>query len=235
MRRRKLLIVGGTLLMGSIAGCGGDGNGEGESEATTTTEESEGTQTTVTDEPENEETTTEESAEDTIVYGDLYTFDSDYAVDVEYSDPDTGDSGTGSARYNGDNYYMRMEPDDSDDVYELYHIDGDDYWVLNEEMCYKNPSQELEPDSDVKSESDADAHGSKPDVNLEPDGTTELDGETVYIFEVSGEDIEGVLTLYVSASTGYLRRAEGEWGQADFHSWGEVDPISEPSMDCQTY
>lgn len=234
MKRRQLLLVGGTLVLGSIAGCGGNGNGDEESEPTTT-DESEAEQTTTTDEPADAETTTEEGEADTTVYGDLYTFESNYAVDVEYSDPDTGDSGTGSARYHGDDYYMRMEPDDSEDVYELYHIDGDDYWVLNEESCYKNPGSQMEPDSDVKDESDADAHGSKPDVNLEPSGTTEIDGETVYIFEVTGADIDGVLTLYVSASTGYLRRAEGEWGRADFHSWGEVDPISEPNMDCQTF
>jgi hypothetical protein len=55
----------------------------------------------------------------------------------------------------------------------------------------------------------------------------------VYVFEVTGEDVEGVLTFYVSAETGYLRRVEGAWGTATFHSWGETEPISKPDMDCQ--
>ncbi|MFW5918686.1 MAG: hypothetical protein ACOCSP_01955 [archaeon] len=182
---------------------------------------------------ETTEATTDETTE-TVSYGGLYNYDRNYAVDIEYDDPDSDQAGSGTVRYHDGDYYMRVEPDDSDDVFEIYHIGDDDYAVINSEECYRNPGPMMKPDADVQSKSDAEAHGSKPDTDLEPAGTTEIDGETVYIFEVTGEDIDGVLTLYVSESTGYLRRVEGNWGTADFHSWGATDPITEPDMDCKT-
>lgn len=182
-----------------------------------------------------EETTEEGTVTETVSYGSLYDYDRNYAVDIDYDDPDSGQSGSGTVRYHDGDYYMRVEPDDTDDVFEIYHIGDDDYVVIDGDDCYRNPGPAMKPDADVQSKSDAETHGSKPDTDLEPAGTTEIDGETVYIFEVTGENIDGVLTLYVSASTGYLRRVEGNWGTADFHSWGATDPITEPDMDCQTF
>ena len=192
-----------------------------------------GSRVTATETTESTEETTDEETE-TVSYGGLYNYDQNYAVDIDYDDPDSGQAGSGTVRYHDGDYYMRVEPDDSDDIFEIYHIEDDDYVVINGDECYRNPGPMLTPDADVQSKSDAEAHGSKPDTDLEPAGTTEIDGETVYIFEVTGEDIDGVLTLYVSTSTGYLRRVEGNWGTADFHSWGATDPITEPDMDCQS-
>ena len=233
MKRRKILLLGGTFIIGSVAGCAEEGGDEGSKKTTQVPEEEQ--ETVTTDEPEDTAGTEDGETGDTIVYGNLYAFESNYAVEVEYSDPESGESGKGSAKYYGDDYYMQVRPDESGDMFEVYHIENDDYYVINEDACYLNPGPAMEPDSDIKEESDAEGHGSKPDADLEPKGTTEIDGETVYIFEVTGEDVDGTLTLYVSASTGYLRRAEGEWGTADFYSWGEIDPISKPNMDCQEF
>lgn len=251
MNRRTLLATGAALVSGSFAGCGGDEDG---SPAATTTSEpatertSEPTETaspTPTSDPGTDGTPdpTESAAstptsepdgtEELLPYGELYSFEPNYAVEVEYSDPETGQSGTGTAKYHDGDYYMQIEPDGVDDTFEKYGIDDDTYLVINGADCYLNPGSGMEPDANVESASDAETHGRKPDEDLTPAGTTEIDGEPVNVYEVSGDDIDGTLTLSVSVSTGYVRRVEGAWGTADFHSWGEIDPISPPDMDCQ--
>jgi len=248
MDRREFIQGGAWVGAVAVTGCSGGGNGE-----TTTTDGQTGTDTRLpTDEKTtsngetttdgngetttdgngetttdgNGETTTEEGPE--VVFGDLYARESNYAARINVADQDT----TIQVRYHGDDWYQRYE-DIEGKLLELYRVDGDDYAVIDSEQCFVDPSESLTPDSEV--ESDAETYGSKPDVDLEPTGTDVLDGETVYAFEVSGPDVEGVSTFYVSASTGYLRRIEAEWGVIVFHSWGEVEPISPPDMECQQY
>lgn len=182
-----------------------------------------------------EETTEETTEEPAVRYGGLISYESNYTVEVEYSDPNSDEAGTGTARYHGDDYYLWIDSDSLDGIYEVYHVDDDTYVVIDGQTCFLNPGASVRPDSDVESQSDAEAQGSKPDADLRPSGTTQIDGETVYVFEVTGQDIEGSLTFYVSASTGYLRRVEGIWGTATFHSWGETEPISAPDIDCQKF
>lgn len=222
MDRRCYLVTGLATCLGGLAGCVGNGNGGGSNESDTPTATDEATPT---------------ATDESIRYGALYTYDRDYKADIDYTDPESNESGTAVARYHGDDHYVRVMPDSSNDVYELYEVDDTTYGVINEEECYIDPplgaSSEAESASEAESNSDAEAHGSRPDTDLRPDGTTQIDGETVYIFKVTDEDTDGTLTLYVSAETGYLRRAEGVWGTANFYSWGDTDPVSEPDMDCQ--
>ncbi|MFT4889296.1 MAG: hypothetical protein ACI9YT_000205 [Halobacteriales archaeon] len=259
MKRRGFILAGGTIGLSAVAGCtGSDGEGTGgtTTEAPTTrpsdtetTSEGEGTTTggggteTTADEEtattadrddgtatdEGTETTTEGETPD-VTFGTLYLMPNNYRFEAEYSDPDEDVSGTVTGRYHGSDYYQRIEPDSTDDVFEIYHVDGDDYVVLNETQCFVNPGPAAKPDSGT--EGDAEEYGSKPDAGLRPSGTTTIDGETVYVFEVTGEDVEGKWTLYVTASTGYLRRAESEDVTIDFYDWGEVDQISIPE-ECE--
>ncbi|QSG05809.1 hypothetical protein [Halapricum desulfuricans] len=232
MDRREFLIGGAWVGAVAVAGCSGGGDGE-----PTTTDEQTGTEDqgptdgggTTTDETTTEETgetTTEEGP--AVVFGDLYAMETNYVAEVEIDDPGV----TTEVRYYGDDWYQRFEDDEGNRI-ELYRVDSDDYAVIDGEQCFRNPGASLTPDADV--DSDAETYGSKPDVDLEPSGTDEIDGETVYVFDVSGPDVEGVLTFYVSASTGYLRRIEAEWGVIVFHSWGDVEPITPPDMECQEF
>lgn len=182
----------------------------------------------------SEETTEENGSDDTeaVTYGEIFTYVNNYAVEIELEDPDSGQTGSATAKYYGEDYYSRLDFDGTDETFEFYNVDGDKYLVIDGEQCYLNPGSAVMPDNDVQSESDAEAYDEKADINLEPSGTTEIDGESVYIFEITSPD-DDELTLYVSVETGYLRRAEATWGQADFFDWNEVDPITEPDMDCQ--
>lgn len=266
MDRRRFIVAGAWIGAAVFTGCSGGDNGptttEGEGDQTTepeTTTEPEGTTTEpkttteaeettteseetteakeTTTEPEtttDEETTTEEGPGEEISFGGLYTIEKNYAADIEIYDPEA----TAEVRYYGDDYYQRYE-DAEGNVVEIYHVDGDDYAVINGDQCFEDPGESVTPDSEA--ESDAEEYGSKPDIDLEPSGTDVIDyepfyvDEPVYVFEVSGPDVEGVLIFYVSESTGYPLRIEADWGVINFHSWGEVDPISPPDMDCQQY
>ncbi|MFW6376540.1 MAG: hypothetical protein ACOC0F_01060 [archaeon] len=256
MKRRDFILVGGTIGLSAVAGCtGSDGQGDDgtttEAPTTTpsdteTTSESEGTTgggetaTTTDEEPSttadgdggttregDAETTTSEETPD-VAFGTLYSMPNNYRFEAEYSDPDGDASGTMQGRYHGSDYYQRIEPDSTDDVFEIYHVDEDDYVVINETQCFVNPGAAARPDSET--DGDAEEYGSKPDANLRPSGTTTIDGETVYVFEVTGEDVEGEWILYVTASTGYLRRVETDNVTIDFYDWGDVDAISIPDQ-----
>ena len=202
--------------------------GGGRTETTTdeeTTTTADGNDGTPTD--EGTETTTEGGGAD-VTFGTLYSMPTNYRFEAEYSDPGGDASGTMRGRYHGSDYYQRIEPDSAEEVFEIYHVDDDDYVVINETQCFVNPGPAAKPDSGT--DSDAEEYGSKPDANLRPSGTTTIDGETVYVFEVTGEDVEGKWFLYVSASTGYLRRVETDNATIDFFDWGDVDPISVPDQ-----
>ena len=227
MRRRALLTTGGALALGVLAGCASD------QPADETTPD--GTTGTTTNSPTDAPTTTTADDDgDAAEFGSLYRMEDNYAAEVTYSDAMSDVSGTATVRYHGEDYYQRIEPDDTEDVIELYHVDGTDYVVMNGEMCIKNPGPSMEPE-ESSVDTEADTYVEKPDAGLTAKGTSTIDGDEVYVFEVGGEDVEDTLTLYVLVSTGHLRRVESDWGRIDFHSWGDVEPITPPDMECQEF
>ena len=224
MRRRTLITTGAAVGVSLLAGCGGDGTPSGTGTDPPTEAPADTPATTAAG----------ENGDGAAQFGDLYRMQENYAAEVTFSEQESGVSGTATIRYHGEDYYQRIEPDDTEDVYELYHVDGTDYVVINEETCIKNPGPSMEPE-ESSVDTEADTYVEKPDAGLTARGTTTIDGMEVYVFEVTGEDVEGTLTLYVSVSTGYLRRVESDWGRIDFHSWGEVEPITPPDMECQEF
>jgi|GEM_PF-2345918 len=169
---------------------------------------------------------------DGMSYGDLFSYESNYAIDFDFENA-SGESTIATARYYDGDSYIQVEPDYTDDVFEMYRVGGEEYLVLNGAQCFRNPDPGMEPDADLQSEANAEELGNIPDPSLEPSRTDEIDGETVSVYEV-GAGTGDALTLYVSTSTGYLRRVEAQWGTASFHSWGAVDPITAPDMNCQS-
>lgn len=247
MQRRQFVRVAGVACVAGLAGCGGDGASDPEATPgdSTPTSSGEGGQGGQTDAPPADSGDDNgdggdgegESGSDTAAFGEAVAFEDSYAMDIEYSDPETGESGTVSARFADGNSYMELEGDG--EQVEIYNVDGSTYMVT-QGQCSRFPGSEggnqFSPPVNPRSGIDAADEAAQANPNVQAAGTTTIDGETVYVYEFDGseQDAESA-TYYVSASTGYLRRVESETAQMDIHSWGEVDPISAPDMDCQDF
>ncbi|MFW5949741.1 MAG: hypothetical protein ACOCR6_00110 [archaeon] len=219
MRRRSFLTTGGSIWLVLIAGCGDAGETPAETDTqdgpTGTTvrdqptdggidEPTDGTETTVADgqttvDGDRSTTTTDGTQLDT-TFGDVFSFVDAFAVDAEFTDPESGVSGTMTARYNGGNSYQRMEVDGTEETFEIYAIDDDRYLVIDGQSCFRNPGASMTPDADV--EGDAETYGGHPDPDVRPTGRTQIDGERVYVFEATIEDNEETVRLYITEETG---------------------------------
>ncbi|MEY7850333.1 hypothetical protein AB7C87_14175 [Natrarchaeobius sp. A-rgal3] len=166
-------------------------------------------------------------------FGDI-EFANSYAITMRFSELDgtEGEVEMNGRFYQGD-YYQEMTVDGR--VMETYLVDGDDY-VVTDEMCMKNPAPEADPAEDAGPSENAyvENHEDRAGehANVEAVGTDTIDGEEMYVFEI---DESETITYYVSTETGYLRRIEIEAGTIDYHSWGEIDPIDPPEMECQSF
>ncbi|MCW8173161.1 hypothetical protein D8S78_18695 [Natrialba swarupiae] len=165
-------------------------------------------------------------------FGDV-RFENSYAMELsEFEMDDAARTVEITGRYYRGDYYQRSIVDGQE--VENYHVDGDHYMVTDG-MCIEGsgsegPIGDVDADETADFESHEDLTGTHPE--LEAVGTESIDGEEMTVFEIDdGEPI----TYYVSVETGYLRRAEFEDGTMDFHSWGDVDPIETPEMDCQSF
>jgi hypothetical protein len=67
--------------------------------------------------------------------------------------------------------------------------------------------------------------GTNPD--LAPDRTETIDGEKMYVYATGQGEV------FISAQTGRPRRVVTPQGTLNYHSWGEVEPIQAPDMNCQ--
>jgi hypothetical protein len=120
---------------------------------------------------------------------------------------------------------------------EQYFVDGTLY-VLTQGVCVTDPSPSADPASDVDLVvADPATHhaavAGNPDVV--PGGTTTIDGQQVYIYDVTVDGVES--TYYVTTEDNLLRRVEMNAPEGDavieFHSWGAVSQI-EPPAECTT-
>ena len=255
MRRRQYVQLTTAGLLGSLAGCIGDDTDAGDD--TTTGDDTDAGDDTTTGDDSPDDATVGDDGDDTEVpadddvdtgddeeeahdddggeetgqtFGETFTFHDSYAMEMEFTDPETGQSGWFEARHRDGNIHQHWEIDGMSDVWEMYHIDGDSYMVMGE-MCFLNPDTDDEPDLEYRDED----FDEVAEPTLEPQGTTTIDNIDVYIYEVSDPSTGEEMTYYVDSSTGYLRRIEWSFGVMDLHSWGDVEPISAPEMDCQSF
>lgn len=110
------------------------------------------------------------------------------------------------------------------EVLESYRIENETYSVIDG-MCLLEEEPAAEDEAPDVEEPDS------LGVELTDLETTTIDGESVYIFEPDGDE-DGDVTWYVSTETGYPVRFVAPNHTADFHSWGETEPISPPDMTC---
>ncbi|MDZ7688536.1 MAG: hypothetical protein U5J64_07420 [Halobacteriales archaeon] len=141
---------------------------------------------------------------------------------------------TASGRFHQGNMYVRAEADEG--TVELYQIGNDQYVVMPDEgFCMRNPSGDMTPPNEAQVEpGDYESDVSEyPD--LTPAGTDTIDGEQVYVYELTSDMTgqSGTVTYYVSVNSGYLLRVDSPDAVVNFHSWGNVEPVEAPDMDCQ--
>lgn len=213
MDRRTYLAVGAAVIA-SLAGCAGDdgANGNGTSPTDTTSA--------------GETPTDSGGPSDGTSFGDAITTESSFAFDGRYQLPDESGEATMEGRFADGNSYVAVTLDG--ETFEQYVVDDVSYLVSGGQ-CFENPPSNVEP-----ADPGQDPRGWDEDVeqyrDVAPDGVTTVDGEEAYYweFEENGEQI----TYYVSTASGRLLRVEFPNGQIDYHSWGSVDPISAPDMEC---
>ncbi|WP_336364404.1 hypothetical protein [Halalkalicoccus salilacus] len=173
------------------------------------------------------------AAETTALFGQSARFADSYAYEMRSLE--TGEPSGWSGRVDGEDSYMRME--DEGGVMEIYSIDDETY-VIQDGGCFLVRSGEFEgTEGEDVDEPDVEAHEEEAAAHpeLEAVGRDTIDGEEVYVFELSASEAaehDDAVTYYVSVETGYLRRMESEDTAVDFHSWGNVDPIEPPEMEC---
>lgn len=252
MKRRRFVLSAAAAL--PLAGCGaGEGPSDGEeatetgTPADTPSEDGAGASTPTDDgsgDDDAGEGTTEgqggETTEDGgVELGDVMRFESSYAMEITLTDTENGQKRVITARYHDSDSYTRMEADGR--TVESYSVDGDAYTVFPDEgRCLKNAGGGQGQAPNQRSQVDPERYESGAEANPEirAAGRTTVDGEEMYVFVLPADeaaDYDEDVTYYVSVETGYLRRVEFADGVVDYHSWGEVDPIEPPEMECESY
>jgi hypothetical protein len=215
-RRRVLQALGATSAV-ALAGCLGDGSGSGSANGDTSGDDGNGGGGTET----------------SALFGQSARFADSYAFEMRSLE--TGETLRWSGRIDGEDSYMRME--DEGGVMEFYSI-SDETYIVQDGGCFRmRPGESEGVEGGDVDEPNMGAHEGEAAAHpeLEAVGRDTIDGEEVYVFELSASEAaehDGAVTYYVSVETGYLRRVESEGTAMDFHSWGDVDPIEPPEMEC---
>lgn len=216
-RRRVLQAIGATGVV-ALAGCLGDESGSGGASG----------------DPNGDESGANggnEGGETGALFGQSARFADSYAFEMRSLE--TGETLGWSGRVDGEDSYMRMEEDSG--VMEFYSV-GDEAYFVQDGGCFVTSPGEEERIEEAE-EPDIGAHEGEAEAHpeLEAVGRDTIDGEEVYVFELSASEAtehDDAVTYYVSVETGYLRRVEDGTTVMDFHSWGDVDPIEPPDMEC---
>lgn len=240
LRRRRFIAATAAGASGLLTGCtGGGGNGDGDEEADgggDGTDDS--TDGGTGDDGDGQEDDGMEdgggdgdSGESNPAFREAFGMTEQFAFDVEVRGEQQA---TASGRIHQGNTYIQVNFEDG--TAEFYNIGDDQYMVSSnqgEEFCILNPDR-TPPDEGQVDPDDYESDVSEyPD--LTPTGTTTIDGERVYVYELTPEETgrSETVTYYVSVSSGYLRRVETQDAVVNFHSWNDVDPVEAPDMDCQ--
>lgn len=153
-------------------------------------------------------------AED-VYFADVVSYEPSFVADLSLLSPERAE---GYQKVHGENFHIYI---DASQEIEMYGVDGDLYTVVmgHCDLERRDPAEATYVPVDPSRD---DEYASLPAA-----GTTTIRGAEVYVFE------HHVTVEYLSTSTGYPVRSEWPNGRADFHSWGEVDPISPPDMPCE--
>jgi len=155
----------------------------------------------------------------------------EFAFDVESETE--GQQMTMSGRFSGGNMYIQFESEDGEGE---FYIVGDDQYIISssqgETQCIQTTSAPFDENRVNPGEYESTV-SEYPDITAS--GTTAIDGEQVYIYELTS-DVTGrseTVTYYVGVNSGYLRRVESPEAVVNFHSWNDVGAIEAPDMECR--
>ena len=155
----------------------------------------------------------------------------EFAFDTEVEGEQQGSV---EGRFHQGDMYMEFESEEGEGKF--YMVGGDQYTVMSgqgETLCIENPDS-TRPDEGQVDPEDYESEVSEYS-DLTPTGRDTIDGEEVYVYELTPEVTEQseTVTYYVGVNSGYLRRVESAEATVNFHSWNDVDPVDAPDMDCQ--
>lgn len=219
--RRRFVAAALTGVSGVLAGCNGGESGE-------PTGSPAGSPTGVGTTPGGDGDT-DGGGGGTASLSNVLTPGNSFAMEIRAGEGDQRTTITG--RFSGGNSYQRIESSESE--IETYRIDGDVYMITGD-TCFLNPGDTMEPD--VAAETDPEAYQTESDLpEVTASGRTTIEGTEVYVFDVSADQASGdrAATYYVAVDSGYLRRVESGATTIDFSSYGNVDPVQPPEMECQ--
>ncbi|MFP8958482.1 hypothetical protein ACLI4Y_17350 [Natrialbaceae archaeon A-CW3] len=166
--------------------------------------------------PGVDESELEELSEE-VYFGDVIDYESSFVADLTLVATEMPGPAEGYQRVHGDDFHVYIE--ETEEI-EMYGVDGDLYTIVMGHCSLESRDPEQGQYVPVD-QSPGDEY-----VSLAAVGTTTVNGEEVYVFE------HHATVEYLSTTTGYPVRSEWATGRADFHSWGDVDPISPPDMPC---
>lgn len=163
--------------------------------------------------------------------GAEFMYEASFIVEGTVQSEEVGGELQFTSRHHDGNYHQTMEDVPGTGEMEIYLVDGTMYQVVGGQ-CFEGQQGGQAPDVDSDVNEDDEILN---DLPPEPDRTDTIDGESmdVYEFEAGEANLQDPLTVYLSSETGYLRRIETGEFTFDYHSWGEVDPIEAPDMECQ--
>lgn len=229
MKRRTFVLTAGSAGALAVAGCSGnddDSSADGSSADDGTTDDGttdggttadSGTDDDGTDEDSEPTDDGDDDPQGEPLLAESFQWQDSFVAELRL---DREQLGTITIRTNGGNYHQTIETQRG--TFEIYNVD-DTVYVLQGGSCLRNPDRGIpEPESGIDPQDESDIVGDQPD--LSPAGRDTIDGEAVYVYEFTDEDV----TLYVSVQAGTIRRVEFPEGRIDYHSWGEVDPIELP-------
>jgi hypothetical protein len=211
--RRRLLGLCGTAAATGLAGCGGSGDDGGDSTPDDAGDEATPTATAAGGD--------DASSGGSNAFGETIQSASSYAIEGTTSSGAT--TGPIEGRIHEGDFYMLIEPTD-DPASEFYSVDGTQYVVSGGQCFITGQREDAAP---ARIDDDREAY-----ADLSPSGRDTIDGQDVFVYDLPAED-GGSPTYYVSTETGYPVRFESNDSTFSFHSWGDVDPITAPDMECQ--
>jgi hypothetical protein len=220
-RRRWLALCGAAVIPG-LAGCSGGGGDATEPGTQSGTEAGMGSESGAEESTDGGDSTASDGGQP---FSETIRYEESFAMEGTVQN-ENGEMQMQGRFADGD-VYWRIERTDGQ-VSEMYTVDGEQYFVTDGRcMMGSSSSPGSEAPGVAQFEEDT---SSQPE--LVPAGRETIDGEEFLVYEVSPESGE-TRTYYVDPETGHPRRIESPSATIDYHSWGDVDPVQAPDMDCQ--
>lgn len=220
LTRRTTLGIIGVAASGAFAGCTADDGG------TDTADDSDDSPTAddsgqVDDEPIDDADDADEA--ESTAYGDVVSFASAYEFVVEPLDRDAEISG----RFDGENLYWRME--DDSDLFEMYYIGTDIYFVEDEQECMLMSSDQEMPQAEpIDPDTTDPQYLAGVEATMTHVGTDTIDGDPVDVYE--HDDVEG--SMYLHSDSGLPRRFQGDDAIVDWF-YDDISPVEAPNLECE--